>query len=261
MTTDIGIAGLAASLVLVVIAVGLSGWQRLGLERSMTGAVLRALVQLLVVGAALELVLDPGRPLLLSWLWVAAITVFAAATIGRRAPELPGVFPIALAANILTLGVALAVVYGLGIFPLEARTLVPVAGMTVGNAMKAGVVGAQRLVTEFADKRPEIEARLALGLSDRDASRPTMRSVLRTAITPQIETTRALGLVFIPGALTGLILAGVDPRDAVLVQLALVYLILGAVVTIVTVIVFGGARRLFTSDQRLVPLTRTADEH
>ena len=59
---------------------------------------------------------------------------------------------------------------------------------------------------------------------------PLSRGVLRTAISPQIENTRALGIVFLPGAMTGLILAGVDPLDAVLVQLALMYLILGAVV-------------------------------
>lgn len=85
--------------------------------------------------------------------------------------------------------------------------------------------------------------------------------MLRTAITPQIENTRALGIVFLPGAMTGLILAGVDPLDAVLVQLALMYLILGAVVVTATLTVLGARRRLFTADHRLVPLARaTRDE-
>ncbi|HYZ99646.1 MAG TPA: ABC transporter permease, partial [Acidimicrobiales bacterium] len=77
-----------------------------------------------------------------------------------------------------------------------------------------------------------------------------------TALTAQIESTKAVGLVFLPGAMTGLILAGVDPVDAVLVQAAIMYLILGAVATNVVVIGLGLTRRLFTPDHRLVRLAR-----
>ena len=78
-----------------------------------------------------------------------------------------------------------------------------------------------------ADRRPEVEARLALGQPWQEASKPFVRSALRTALTSQIENTKAVGLVFLPGAMTGLILAGADPVDAVLVQAAIMYLILG----------------------------------
>ncbi len=258
MITDIGFIGVAASLALVAAGLVLSVWQRLGLGWWTIEATLRAGAQLAVVGFALDLVLAPDRPIVFAWVWVVAIVVFAAATIARRAPQLPRVFLLALAGCGCTLVVVLLVVFGLGIFPLEARTLVPVAGMTIGNAMKAGVVGAQRLVAEFTDKRRELEARLALGLSPAESAQPVVRSVLRTAITPQIETTKAIGLVFLPGALTGLVLAGADAADAVMVQLALVYLILGSVVTIATVLVLGGVRALFTPDDRLVDLTPTS---
>jgi len=82
--------------------------------------------------------------------------------------------------------------------------------------------------------------------------------VLRTAITPQIESTRAVGLIFLPGAMTGLILAGVDPLDAVLVQMVVMYLILGSVTVVATVVALSGVRRLFTPDQRLIAAVRTA---
>ena len=73
---------------------------------------------------------------------------------------------------------------------------------------------------------------------------------------PQVESTKAVGLVFLPGAMTGLILAGVDPIDAVKVQAAIMYLILGSVATTVAVVGLGLTRRLFTPDHRLVPLVR-----
>jgi putative ABC transport system permease protein len=103
-----------------------------------------------------------------------------------------------------------------------------------------------------------VEARLALGQSSRRASLPYVRSALRTALSPQIETTKGVGLVFLPGAMTGLILAGVDPVDAVKVQAAIMFLILGSVATTTAVVSFGSAGRLFTEDHRLVQLERPA---
>jgi putative ABC transport system permease protein len=111
------------------------------------------------------------------------------------------------AAAVITLGV----LFGLTVFPLQGRTLVPIAGMMVGNSMTATVLAARRLVDELRDKRDEVEARLALGQPARDAARPYVRAALRAALSPQIETTKATGLVFLPGAMTGLILAGVSP--------------------------------------------------
>jgi putative ABC transport system permease protein len=257
MEGDVGYADLAASLVLVAIALAISWRLRLRLERELVVSVVRGLLQLLAVGAALALIVDPATPLLWSWLWVAGIVVFAAATNKRRAPAVPGLFWISLLANGANAVVGFAVAFGLGIFPVQGRTLVPIAGMLVGNAMKSGIVAADRLVEALSDQRAEVEARLALGQPSMQASRPIVRSVLRTSLSPQIENTKALGIVFLPGAMTGLILAGVDPVDAVLVQLALMYLILGGVATTTVITVLGAVRRLFTSDHRLVALPRS----
>ena len=103
--------------------------------------------------------------------------------------------------------------------------------MMIGNSIGSIVVAARRILGELADRRPEVEARLALGQPWQQASKPFVRSALRTALTSQIESTKAVGLVFLPGAMTGLILAGADPVDAVLVQAAIMYLILGCVAT------------------------------
>ncbi|MBA2738289.1 MAG: ABC transporter permease, partial [Nocardioidaceae bacterium] len=209
--------GLAVSLLLVGVAAALSVALHLRLEQQVLVAAARALVQLLLVGAALELVIDPDRSLLWSWLWVAAMVVYAAGVASRRAPQVPGLRLVALIAFGAAAVVTLGVLFGLGVFPLEGRTLVPLGGMMVGNSMAATVLAARRVLEEATDKRAEIEARLALGQDSRTAMRPHLRSALRSAITPQVETTKATGLVFLPGAMVGLILAGVEPVDAVLV--------------------------------------------
>jgi putative ABC transport system permease protein len=259
-SATVGVTGLVMSLTLVAIAIAISRREQLRLERDMVVAVARSLVQLLIVAVGLQLIVKPATALLWSWLWVAGIVVFASFTVARRAPQLPGVLPIAFLAQSTTAIVALGLTFGLGIFEVSGRTVVPVAGMVVGNSMKSCVVVVKALSALMADRRPEIEARLALGLTGSDAARPIVRRSLRLAISPQIENTKALGIVFLPGAMTGLILAGVKPLDAVLVQLALMYIILGSTVVTTAVTALAGTRRLFTPDQRLVALSRTTED-
>ena len=258
MPGDVDVVGLAASLLLVIVAIVLSMWQHLGLEKSLVWATVRALVQLLAIGAVLAFVIDPERSLVLSWLWVVGMAVFAAWTLSQRAPQVPGLFAIGLAAFAAALAVTLSVIFGLGIFPLEARALVPLAGMMVGNSMNAAVLAATRISEELADNRAQVEARLALGQPSVVAARPHVRRSLRTAMIPQIETTKTVGLVFLPGAMTGLILAGVDPVDAVMVQAAIMFLILGSTATATTLVVLGSQGRFFTPDHRLLAPRRQA---
>ena len=253
---DIGLVGVAISGILIAVAVAISLVRHLGLERSIVWAAMRALVQLLLVGFALRLVVDDDDPLVWSWLWIAVMVVFASWTVQRRAPEVPGAFWLGLASFTATAAVTLGVLFGLQVFELTGRALVPLGGMMVGNSLAGTVLAGRRVVAEAEEHADLIEARLALGLSSADAFRPHVRAALRDALVPQIETTKAVGIVFLPGAMVGLILAGVEPADAVKVQVAVMYLVLGSVATTTTVMSLGLSRRLFTDDDRLVPVRR-----
>ncbi len=251
MRGDVSAWGLAASLVLVAVAVAISAWQHLGLGRGIVVASARAMAQLLLVGLALRFIVDPKQPLIYAWLWVVAMIVFAVETVQRRAPEVPNARALGFAAFFASAVVSLGVLFALRIFPLEARTLVPLAGMTIGNSMTATVVVGRRIVDGLRESRDAVEARLALGASSHIAARPYIRAALRTALSPPIEATKAVGVVILPGAMTGLILAGVDPVHAVLVQAVVMYLVLGATATTTVVVALGLERRMFTADHRL----------
>ena len=255
--TNIGWSGLAVSLLLVAVAIALSLWKRLGLERSIAWSATRAAVQLIAIGLLLQVLLRPGVSILWAWLWVVAMIAIASVTVRLRAPEVPGLLQLALVAFGCSAVLTLGVLFGLRVFDLNVRTLIPLAGLMVGNSLAATVLVGRRLVEELRDKRDEVEARLALGQPARDAAQPYVRAALRTALIPQIETTKAVGLVVLPGAMTGLILAGVKPLDAVLVQASVMYLVLGSVATTTTVVAIGIQRRLFTPDHRLRPLSAT----
>ena len=242
-TSDIGLVGMAASGILVAVALGVSMWRRLGLERSLLWAALRALAQLMAVGWALRLIVDDDDPLVFSFLWLAVMLGLAGYTTWQRAGRVRAVLPLSLAAYAASAAVTLGVLFGFGIYELQGRTIVPLAGI---------VVVSRRLFDAADDHRDLIEARLALGLSAADAFAPDLRESLRTALVPQIETTKAVGIIALPGAMVGLILAGVDPEQAVRVQLSVMYLVLGSVATTTAVMSLGISRQLFTSSQQLV---------
>jgi putative ABC transport system permease protein len=256
MKGEVSWIGLATSLALVAFAAGISLWQRLGLQREVLWSAARALAQLLLVGGALTLLFAPGRSLWWSWAWTAGMVAYAGDVARRRAPEAPRLGRLAVAAFATAAVVTLGVLFGLRVFPLQPRTLVPIAGMMIGNSMTATVLVARRLVDELRDKRDEVEARLALGQPYRQAATPYLRLALRSALSPQIETTKATGLVFLPGAMTGLILAGVPPVQAVLVQAIVMFLILASVAVTTVVVALGLVRLVFTRDHRLLPLSQ-----
>lgn len=251
-TSSIGFSGVAASLVLVVLAIALSMRDRLGLERSIAWAACRAFVQLFAIGGALALVLADDAPPVLSWMWVAAMVVIGAATIASRAREVPGLFALAAFALATAVSISLLVIFGLGIFPLEPRTIVPSAGLLLGNAIAATVLAARRTVAEIREHRDQVEVRLSLGQTGADAVKPHVREALRTAIGPQIEQTKIVGIIALPGAMTGLLLAGVEPIDAVLIQTAVMFLILGSVAITSVIVGRGVALKLVSVDHRLV---------
>ncbi|MEZ5183020.1 MAG: ABC transporter permease [Acidimicrobiales bacterium] len=249
---DVSVLGVAASSVLILIAAAISWRERLGIERSIAWAAIRATVQLLAIGSALGLVLADDAPIAWAWAWVVAMVLIGGIVVSRRVPEVPGLLPLACGAISVALGTSLAVVFGFGMYGLEPRTLVPTAGMLLGNGIGSTVLAARRTATAIDEHRDQVEVRLSLGQTGADAVRPHLRDALVTANTPQIEQTKIVGLIALPGTMTGLLLAGVDPLDAVLVQLAVMFLILGGVAITSVIVGRGVARRLITPDQRLV---------
>ena len=155
---------------------------------------------------------DGDDPLVYSLIWLVVMHLFAAYTTWQRAREVPSVFLLSLLAYSASAAVTLGVLFGFRVYEFDGRTIVPLAGIVVGNSLSATVLVSRRLFDAGRERRTEIEGRLALGLSAADAFQPILRESLRTALIPQIETTKAVGIIALPGAMVGLILAGSRPR-------------------------------------------------
>lgn len=251
MEGPIGPWDVAASLLLVVVAIAVSRWQRMRAEASILWAALRAAVQLLAAGFLLRVIFDSAEAWLWSALWIVGMVVIAAETVRHRAPVIPGIRLIALLAIGSAGAVALALIFVPDVIDPEPVMFVVVAGITIGNTVPGTVLAVHRLQQYVVDHRLELEGMLALGFDVRGASRRMIAETARTALLPHIERTKVVGIIALPGAMTGLLLAGVDPVDAVLVQMVVMYVILGSVATSVAVVTTVGARRCFTSDGRL----------
>jgi putative ABC transport system permease protein len=225
---DISLGDVAAALALVAVAVAVSRWQRAELESDIGISVIRSFLQLTAIGYLIKLIFEQDNLAFVIAL-ITVMVVFGAITARRRARHVPRAFWPLLAALALAGGSTLVLVVALGVFEAEARFLVPVGGMVVGNSMTAAAVALNRLGDEVRASSGQIEATLALGATATQAMLPIIRRSLRSGMIPLIDATKTTGLIFFPGTMVGMLLAGAEPIDAVRLQLILLYTLLGSV--------------------------------
>jgi len=247
---EISLGQVAATLALVAVAVLVSLWQRAEVERDIGVAVIRSFVQLTAIGYVIKLIFDEDNLAFVVAL-LAVMVLFGALTARGRARKVPGAFVPLLIALSLAGATTLGLVLALGVFEPEARFLVPVGGMVVGNAMTAAAVALNRLGVEVAGSVREIEATLALGATSTQAMRPILRRSLRSGMIPLVDSTKTTGLIFFPGTMVGMLLAGAEPVDAVRLQLILLYALLGSVALGALGAVMLAYRRFFTPVHQL----------
>jgi putative ABC transport system permease protein len=249
-TVSITLGEVAASLALVAVAVAVSFWRRAELEQDIGVAVLRSFVQLTAVGYVIQAIFDTDSLWLVAAL-LAGMVGFGSWTARGRAKGVPGATaPIVLALAVAA-AVTLGLVIGLHVFKAEPRYLVPVGGMVIGNSMTAVAVALNRLADEMHEGRRQIEAMLALGATSFQAARATLARSLRSGMIPLVDSTKTTGIVFFPGTMVGMLIAGAEPVDAVRLQLVLLWVLLGAVALAGLIAVSLGYRGFFTDAHQL----------
>ncbi len=252
----VGFEDVALAVLLVGVGIAVSRLRGLGLERDMAVATVRSFAQLLAVGYVLAFVFDGHGALSLVMLVVMVAT--ASLTAGARARRVPGARAIAAASLGAASAGTLGVLTSLGIVPVDARTVVPLGSMVLANAMNCASLVMTGLRDDLAAHRREVEARLSLGQTAHEASRPWHRRALRNGMLPIVDNTKVVGLVALPGAMTGMILAGASPLDAIRLQLVVMYMLLGGNAFAAVVAGELTLRRLFTAHHQLARWLRRA---
>ena len=237
---DIGYAGLAVGYLLLLLPLGIMLWLRIPLIGSTLIAVIRMTVQLLLVGFYLQFLFE-FADWRLTALWLVIMIVVADLSILRGTRLCVRCFagPLFLA---LAAGTALPLFFFVALLLrlpnwMDPQYVIPIAGMILGNCLRADIIGIRSFYDSIRKSNRDYLHRLAAGASHSEAVRPFLRDAVSAALAPTVATMATIGLVSLPGMMTGVILGGSSPLVAIQYQIAIMIAIFcGTAVTVVAAI-------------------------
>lgn len=247
---------LALAALLILLLAGLSWRMQLGMERRLLVAALRTVIQLSLIGLVLKTLFEHA-----DWWWVSLMAVIMLAVAGReimarQQRRFSGWQGYALGTSAMFVSsftvtvLALTVIIGNDPW-YQPQYAIPLLGMVLGNTMNGIALGLDRLLNGAWQQRAVIEARLMLGQNARQAIHDLRREAMRVGMIPMINSMAAAGIVSLPGMMTGQILAGSPPMEAVKYQILVMFLITGGAGLGTMLIAWRGARQLFDQRERL----------
>ncbi len=235
---NIHYSALLASFLFMAIPFWLSYKQKLGVSKEMLVAASRAFVQLMLIGYIITFVFSIQQPAIFSLLTLVMIFI-AARACAKRGKEFSHSFWIAAFAIAAAEIVSISIWVLFHIIEFKAQYILPMSGMVIGSSMTAASLAFDRLKQEFDLTKELIMGKLALGATNRQASQELIEATVKATLIPNIETMKTMGLVQLPGMMTGAIIAGADPVIAVKYQLVIVFTIFGnAAITAIMVCFF-----------------------
>lgn len=227
-----------------------------GREKEIMISTIRMTIQLILMGYVLSYVLDVNHALLSAAILL-LMQAFAVNNIFARvkAPQSRRLHW--AIAGALFVGSTVSLIYFLaivvGVSPwYETQYFVPIAGMLIGNSMTGVSLGAERLLDGLKTRRHEIEGALVLGATPAAAARTVVRGAFAAAILPTVNSMMGMGIVFLPGLMTGQILSGVSPITAIEYQIAIMLGIMGSVALSVYILLELGYKSFFNERAQLV---------
>ena len=245
---------LAAAAGLLLLAGTVSLVLRLGLEKRLAVAALRTMVQLLAVGYVLRFVFTGERALVVAAMAAIMVTAAGHAAVQRSSRTFAGIHAVAFLALVLSAGATIWLVTGvvLGAEPWwTPRLMIPLLGMILGNGLTGISLCLDTLLERLDERRAAVEADLANGATRWEAAREPLKDAVRKGMIPILNAMTVAGLVSLPGMMTGQILAGAEPMQAVRYQIVVMFMIAAATSLggiLVAVMVY---RRMFNERHQL----------
>lgn len=216
---------LSLTLIFIFIPFLLSKSLKLSLEKDITIATVRSVIQLLAIGYVLHFIFGTDNYVYILLMILLMITV-ATLNARKKGVGIPGItWKIAitlLTVELVTQGVLL----GLGIVPATAQYIIPISGMMIGNAMVLSVLFLNRFRAGLEANENEIELILSLGGTPKQAIHRHLMSAIKASMIPTIEAQKTIGLVQLPGMMSGQIIGGADPIQAVQFQILIIFALL-----------------------------------
>src|SRR5271169_2749865 len=222
----LGLAQAAIAAVLALAVVLLARRRNIHLESDGAIALVRGLIQIVAVGSILALLLKSPR-----WTSVFLLTgmIIAAGSISaKRAKNIPGARTVSTYSIAAGAGLVTAIMTWAGVIDTAITSLIPVGSMIIANAMNANGLALNRFRAEVLSHAGELETALALGASPQDTVARFAESSIQASLIPAIDNLRSLGIVWIPGLMTGMLLSGSSPMYAAIYQFVVIAMILAS---------------------------------
>ncbi len=247
-----GLLILASVFVLLAVVLVLSFIKKLGIGKEFAYAILKGGLQLTVISLFLTFLFDFEYWYFLIWFLLVGMVLFGGYTSAKRATGMKDAFSVTAPAILIGSTVVLIVLALSRAMPLEPQFIVPLAGMAFGNSMAICSICLERLLREVKLNRTAIETALSLGADSKTALEEYGRMSIRASLIPTIDRLKTLGIIFIPGAMSGLLIAGTDPLVAAEYQIIVYLMIVGG--GIITAIIIGilVRKKLFNDAEQLV---------
>ncbi len=250
-SNSINITSLLIASSLVLVTLFFSYWQKLKLEKETIISVIRAVVQLVAVGYVLEYVFGFKNPLFTTLL-LFFMTFNAAYNAAKRGKAIKKGFTISFLAIGAGTIVTLAILVLSRTIRYEPYQIIPVSGMIISNAMVALGLCYKQIASDFKNKREEVETKLSLGADILPSSIEIIRDSIKTGMLPTIDSAKTLGIVSLPGMMTGLILAGTSPMEAIKYQIMVTFMLLSTTSISSFIACYLSYRNFFNSRKQLI---------
>ncbi|KOA02780.1 membrane protein [Enterococcus faecalis] len=215
------------SAMLVVVALIISTKEKLGFTKDIIISVIRAVIQLVAVGYLLKYVFQVNN-LILTLIMVLVIVSNAAFNAKKRSQQLQKGFLISFIAIGCSTGITIGILIFSGSIKFIPSQIIPISGMIASNSMVAIGLCYHNLDTLFQNQRQAVMEKLALGATIKLASLPIIQQSVKTGMAPTIDSAKTVGIVSLPGMMSGLIFAGVDPVHAIKYQIMVTFMLLSA---------------------------------
>ncbi|MCP2727041.1 ABC transporter permease [Limnofasciculus baicalensis] len=246
---------------LMAVAIGLSRWQRLGLEFSLAMATGRMVIQLLFVGYVLAFVFElknamasPAAGIAVLMVLMVMVMIATITTRNRIGKKMPGLLPLVFGSILFCSAITLIYTNLFIIQPetwYEPQYLIPLGGIVLGNAMNGAAIAGERLVSSITSSRVEIETHLSLGATPQEAIAGYRKEAIRAGLIPTLNQMMVAGVVTLPGIITGQMLSGIDPLNAASYQILIMFMLAFTNLTITMLITEGLMGQFFNGQAQL----------
>lgn len=249
---------LVLSFILVIIAIIISYREKLKLEKELIIAIVRMIVQLVVVGFLLQGIFQVNNTFVTLAMMLVMI-LNASWNAGQRGKGLKNAFINSLIAILTTATITISVLVLSGSLEFTPSQLIPITGMIIGGSMSSIGLAFSTLSQTFTDQAQAVQEKLALGATPYQASQSILKATMSRGLQPTIDSTKTVGLVTLPGMMAGLMFAGIDPTKAILYQIMVMFMMLAST-AISTYIATYLTYRSFFSDRNQLRTNRLKDK-